>query len=138
MIVTEPPLSVFSSHHEPLQNVTAPVADRSPTANAPPAARRYTIAAPLPAAAELSARAARWGALLVSLVVAMAGMVLLVILNSGRFTRDPEEAPIIFRPPLDPLARHFVYFFALAPNYDLTLSPSFYKMHQRTLMALPS
>jgi hypothetical protein len=49
------------------------------------------------------------------LLVAMSGIVLLVILNSGRFTRNPEEAPIIFRPPVDPLARHFVYFFALAP-----------------------
>ena len=45
----------------------------------------------------------------------MSGIVLLVILNSGRFTRNPEEAPIIFRPPVDPLGRHFVYFFALAP-----------------------
>ena len=49
------------------------------------------------------------------LLAAMSGLVLLVILNSPRFTGKPEEAPIIFRPPVDPLARHFVYFFALAP-----------------------
>ena len=35
--------------------------------------------------------------------------------NSGWFDRNPEEAPIIYRPPVDPLARNFVYFFAIAP-----------------------
>ena len=29
--------------------------------------------------------------------------------------RNPEEAPIIYRPPVDPLARDFVYFFAIGP-----------------------
>ena len=72
---------------------------------------------PLPAVSELSARAVHWGVLLGFLVAATSGIVLLVILNSGRFTRNPEEAPIIFRPPVDPLARHFVYFFALAPGF---------------------
>jgi hypothetical protein len=72
---------------------------------------------PLPAVADLSARAIHWGILLVFLLAAISGIALLVILNSGRFTRNPEEAPIIFRPPVDPLARHFVYFFALAPAF---------------------
>ena len=40
---------------------------------------------------------------------------LLVVLNSGWFARNPEEAPIIYRPPVDPLARDFVYFFAIGP-----------------------
>ena len=40
---------------------------------------------------------------------------LLAILNSGWFARSAEDAPIIYRPPVDPLARDFVYFFALAP-----------------------
>ena len=31
------------------------------------------------------------------------------------FARNAEEAPIIYRPPVDPLAREFVYFFAIAP-----------------------
>ena len=80
--------------------------------------RADTIAMPaLPAVADLSARAVHWGVLLGFLLAAMSGIVLLVILNSGRFTRNPEEAPIIFRPPVDPLARHFVYFFALAPAF---------------------
>jgi hypothetical protein len=45
----------------------------------------------------------------------MSGIVLLVILNSAWFARNAEEAPIIYRPPVDPLAREFVYFFAIAP-----------------------
>jgi Dolichyl-phosphate-mannose-protein mannosyltransferase len=72
--------------------------------------RADTIAMPpLPAVADLSARAVHWGFLLLFLLAATTGIVLLVILNSGRFTRNPEEAPV------DPLGRHFVYFFALAP-----------------------
>jgi hypothetical protein len=45
----------------------------------------------------------------------MAGIAVLAGLNWGRLARKPEEAPIIFRPPVDPLARHFVYFLACAP-----------------------
>src|SRR5947209_7045024 len=70
---------------------------------------------PLPAVAELGARAAHGGVLLGFLLASTSGIALLVILNSPRFTRNPEDAPIIFRPPVDPLGRHFVYFFALAP-----------------------
>ena len=67
---------------------------------------------PWPAVADLGARALHWAALLGGLLLAMAGIVLLVVLNSGWFGRNPEEAPIIYRPPVDPLARDFVYFFA--------------------------
>src|SRR5206468_3062820 len=70
---------------------------------------------PLPQVAELSTRAVHWSALLGSMLAAMSGIGLLVLLNSPRFARNPEEAPIIFRPPVDPLGRRFVYFFALAP-----------------------
>src|SRR5258705_4594924 len=70
---------------------------------------------PWPAIADLSGRAQHWGNLLGGLVLAASGIVLLVVLNSGRTRRKPEEAPIIYRPPVDPLARDFVYFFAIAP-----------------------
>jgi 4-amino-4-deoxy-L-arabinose transferase-like glycosyltransferase len=70
---------------------------------------------PWPAIDDLSARALHWGSLLGGLVLAMAGIVLLVVLNSGWFARNAEEAPIIYRPPVDPLARQFVYCFAIAP-----------------------
>ena len=78
--------------------------------------RTYTLATPrLPELAELTERLRHWGALLGGLLLAMSGIFLLVILNWGRIVRNPEEAPIIFRPPVDPLARDFVYFFAIAP-----------------------
>jgi Dolichyl-phosphate-mannose-protein mannosyltransferase len=78
--------------------------------------RADTLAAPpWPAIADLGARAGHWGALLGGLVLAMSGIVLLVILNSGWFARSAEDSPIIYRPPVDPLARQFVYFFAIGP-----------------------
>src|SRR6202035_6118415 len=46
---------------------------------------------------------------------AISGIALLAVLNSGWFARKPEGAPQIYRPPVDPLARDFVYFFAIAP-----------------------
>jgi Dolichyl-phosphate-mannose-protein mannosyltransferase len=70
---------------------------------------------PLPAIEQLSARAVHWGWLLGGLVLAMSGVILLVILNSRWFAAKAEEAPIIYRPPVDPLAREFVYFFAIVP-----------------------
>jgi hypothetical protein len=78
--------------------------------------RADTLALPhLPAVAELSARALHWVRLLGGLLLAMSGIVLLVVLNSLWFGRDAEDAPIIYRPPVDPLARNFVFFFAIAP-----------------------
>jgi hypothetical protein len=74
-----------------------------------------------PALSDLSARALHWGALLGGLLLAISGIVLLVVLNSGWFGPNPEEAPIIFRPPVDPLARDFVYFFAIAPALAASL-----------------
>jgi len=68
-----------------------------------------------PAIADLSGRALHWAALFGGLLLAISGIVLLVVLNSGWFGRHPEEAPIIYRPPVDPLAREFVYFFAIGP-----------------------
>jgi hypothetical protein len=78
--------------------------------------RADTLALPQwPAIADLSGRALHWAVLLGGLVLAASGIVLLVVLNSGRSGRKPEEAPIIYRPPVDPLARDFVYFFAIVP-----------------------
>jgi hypothetical protein len=68
-----------------------------------------------PAIADLSARALHWAELLGGLLLAISGMVVLVVINSGWFGRNPEDAPIIFRPSVDPLARDFVYFFAIVP-----------------------
>jgi len=72
---------------------------------------------PMPQLAQLSARAAHWVQLLGGLVLAMLGVVVLVVLNTRPFSHSPEESPIIYRPPVDPLARNFVYFFAIAPAF---------------------
>ena len=68
-----------------------------------------------PAISDLKARATHWGWLLGSLVLAASAILLLALLNSGWFVRSASDAPIIYRPPVDPLARDFVYFFALVP-----------------------
>jgi 4-amino-4-deoxy-L-arabinose transferase-like glycosyltransferase len=75
-----------------------------------------SVLPPLPAIDDLGGKALRWGELLGGLLLAMTGIVVLTALNWGRLVRKPEDAPIIFRPPVDPLARHYVYFFALAPG----------------------
>ena len=64
---------------------------------------------------DISGKALLWGELLGGLLLAMIGIIVLTVLNWGRLARKPEDAPIIFRPPVDPLARHFVYFMACAP-----------------------
>jgi hypothetical protein len=68
----------------------------------------------LPPVAELSDRAMHWVWLVGGLVLAMSAILILVLLNLRLFSRT-EEAPIIYRPPVDPLARNFVYVFAIAP-----------------------
>lgn len=68
-----------------------------------------------PAPADFPARALLWAWLLAGLVFAMAGILILVVLNSAPFTHKEEDTPIVYRPPVDPLARQFVYFFAIAP-----------------------
>jgi hypothetical protein len=68
-----------------------------------------------PALVQLSERAIGWTRLVGGLLLAMSGIAILVVLNSSFLSRTPEEAPTIYRPPVDPLARNFVYFFAIAP-----------------------
>jgi Dolichyl-phosphate-mannose-protein mannosyltransferase len=74
-----------------------------------------SVLPPLPAIDDVGGKALHWGELLGGLLLAMIGIVALTALNWGRLARKPEDAPIIFRPPVDPLARHFVYFMACAP-----------------------
>ena len=67
-----------------------------------------------PPVGELPDRAMHWVWLVGGLVLAMSAILILVLLNLRIFSRT-EEAPIIYRPPVDPLARNFVYCFAIAP-----------------------
>jgi len=70
-------------------------------------------------AGDAAALARAWGWLLVGLVIALAGIVLLVILNSAlmhrTILRSRETVPTVFRSPVDALAWQFVAFFAVAP-----------------------
>jgi hypothetical protein len=43
------------------------------------------------------------------------GIAIVSASNSRWFDRPQYEAPVIFRPPVDPVARDFIYFFAFAP-----------------------
>jgi 4-amino-4-deoxy-L-arabinose transferase-like glycosyltransferase len=82
----------------------------------------------LPALAQLSQRGIDWTRLVGSLLLAMSGLVILVVLNSRLFSRTPEEAPIIYRPPVDPMARDFVYFFAAAPAIAASLMSALFHL----------
>src|SRR5690349_11794347 len=69
-----------------------------------------------------SARAQHWASLVGWLAASVSAIVLLVLLNSGWFGGKKEEAPIVYRPPVDPFAREYVYFFAIAPALLGTLT----------------
>src|SRR6478736_3740895 len=78
--------------------------------------RAETLVLPaLPQPSELSARALNAAWLLGGLVLGSAAIPALTFLNTALFAGKDEDAPIIYRPPVEPLARSFVYFFALAP-----------------------
>ncbi|MBN9598041.1 MAG: glycosyltransferase family 39 protein [Afipia sp.] len=64
-----------------------------------------------------------FGTLLAHLALGLAGIAILVVANWKGFDRKAkaEDAPVIFRPPVEPLARQFVCTFALAPALVLSL-----------------
>lgn len=64
-----------------------------------------------------SLEAYAWRAALLygALVLSALGVIALVVANAPWLERKGEEAPAIFRPHLDPLARHFVLFFGVLP-----------------------
>ncbi|WP_315782144.1 MULTISPECIES: glycosyltransferase family 39 protein [unclassified Bradyrhizobium] len=69
----------------------------------------------LPVLAELSVRAWHWLALAGGALLAISAMVLLVLLDASWISRSETDAPIIYRRSVPPLARDFVYCFAIAP-----------------------
>jgi hypothetical protein len=75
----------------------------------------------LPEVAELNARALHAAWLLGGLVLGAVAIPALTFLNTGLLVAKGEDAPIIYRPPVEPLARNFVYFFALAPALGAVL-----------------
>jgi hypothetical protein len=77
--------------------------------------RTETLSLAWPGAADLKASAIHWGWLLGDLVVAAIGVPILLVLNSRLFSGEGDEAPNLYRPALEALARRFAYFFAIAP-----------------------
>jgi hypothetical protein len=75
----------------------------------------------LPRIAELNARAINTAWLFGGLLLGAAAIPLLTFLNTTWFAGKAEEPPIIYRPPVEPLARQFVYTFALAPALGAVL-----------------
>jgi hypothetical protein len=63
----------------------------------------------------------QWAHLLAGLALAHSGLALLVVLASGWKMPAAKEVPIFKRDPIDPFARHFVYFLAIAPGFVSTL-----------------
>jgi hypothetical protein len=74
-----------------------------------------SVLPPLPALDDIGGKAVRWGELLGGLLLSMIGIIVLTALNWGGLARKPEDAPVIYRPPVDPLARRYIYFLACAP-----------------------
>jgi Dolichyl-phosphate-mannose-protein mannosyltransferase len=70
---------------------------------------------PWPAVEDVSGRTLHWAALMGGLLLATTGIAVLALLNWGWLAGKGGDAPIIFRPPVDSLARQYVYFLALAP-----------------------
>lgn len=75
----------------------------------------------LPAVDALGARLTAWGMLIGGLVLALTGIVLLLVFNSRFMNNKPEDAPTVFRAPVEPFARDFVFTFAAAPALVLSL-----------------
>lgn len=70
----------------------------------------------LPSIADVADRGRLFATLFGGLVLTLAGIALLSLLNTRYLARKPEEAPVIFRPPVDRFAKEFVFYFALAPG----------------------
>lgn len=84
----------------------------------------------LPAVAQLQDRLFGWGGLLAGLVFALSGVALLLIANSRALDRKNEDPPLIFRPPVDPFARLYIYVFALAPPFVLSFFAALFDRDQ--------
>ncbi|QUS38411.1 glycosyltransferase family 39 protein [Tardiphaga alba] len=74
-----------------------------------------SVLPPPPVLTDLAGKAEQWGILLVWLIAAAAGVFVLTVMNWRRLVPRTEDAPVIFRPPVDGTARAYVYVFALAP-----------------------
>lgn len=79
-----------------------------------------------PSNAQILDHAKQWPVLFGAALMLLAGIVLVVAFNSGRFSKEPDEAPLIYRAEVDPFARLFVYVFAAAPLIAMSLIAAFF------------
>ena len=78
-----------------------------------------------PPIGDVAVMAGRWAVLLAWLVAATAGVIVLAVMNAAWLAPNKEDA-VIFRPPVDPLGRIYVVFFALGPGLLGTLFAALY------------
>jgi hypothetical protein len=71
-----------------------------------------------------------WGELLSRLVFPLVGTAILLVFGSRRWSRKPEDAPVIFRSSVGPLARSFVVYFTCVPPLVITLLSSLFGFEQ--------
>lgn len=74
-------------------------------------------------------RLKHWGELFGGMLFALSGIAVLVTVNLARFNRNPEDAPVIYRPPLDLFTRQFVYVLALAPPIVLSFLSALFDLN---------
>lgn len=84
----------------------------------------------LPAVAQLQERLLGWGGLLTGMLFALSGVALLLIANSRALDRKNEDPPLIFRPPVDPFAKLYVYIFAIVPPLVLSFIAALFDRDQ--------
>lgn len=77
-------------------------------------------------AGTLAHRLTQWPVLVGAALLMLAGIAVLAAFNTGRFTRTPDEAPLIYRAPVDPFARQLVYTFVIAPLLVASLISAYY------------
>jgi hypothetical protein len=75
----------------------------------------------LPSLIVAEKRLMAWGNLILLLLFSHAGMVVLMMVAGGLLAGRRASAPAVERVPAEPFAKHFVYFFALAPAFIATL-----------------
>jgi hypothetical protein len=75
----------------------------------------------LPSLIVAEKRLMAWGNLVLLLLFSHAGLVVLMMVAGGLLAGRRASAPAVERVPAEPFAKHFVYFFALAPAFVATL-----------------
>jgi 4-amino-4-deoxy-L-arabinose transferase-like glycosyltransferase len=81
---------------------------------------------PHPSFSDPAGKLQQWAAIVGGLGLAILGILALVVANSRYLNRKPEDAPVIYRPPVDPFAKYFVLFFGCVPPVLFSLAAPFF------------